>query len=383
MTDKPNIHHEHPGTDHHEMGRAPQLTARDGRSLWVGPDLRADESAWLYHLTPAQLAEIDASVRAFAQTGKDLCALTQADFPLATLSTAIERIRDEVVHGRGFFLIRGFDPSRYSLRESGIAFFGIGAHFGDAVSQNAAGHALGHVRDLGFDYNAPTARGYQTSHRLPYHSDGSDLAALLCLRKAQRGGLSSVVSSLALFNAVLERRPDLAALLTQPVYRDRRGEVPEGAKPWYRMPVFNLHEGNLLTSYVRSTVNKAQRFEDVPRISAALKEAMDLVDELAADPALHFDMSFEPGDMQFVNNHLVLHSRTSFEDHPDPDQRRHLLRLWLAASDGPALPAPYEEFQGLNHNGRPNGYKLSGVTLNAPLDAEDGGPGDSAQRVQH
>lgn len=362
---------------------AETLRPRSGAQVWLGGELRQDESLWLHRLSAADLEAIRTAVRGFKASGRPLIEIRQDRFPLPGLAEKLAVIRQEVVHGRGFFMLRGFDVNAYALEEAAIAFLGIGSYFGETVSQNAKGHALGHVRDLGFDYDQPTARGYQTNHRLPYHTDGSDLAALLCLRTALRGGASSVVCSAAIYNEMLARRPDLVQLLTRPVFRDRRGEVPEGAEPWYRMPVFNLFQGNLLTSYVRSTVRKAQRFDAVPRLTPELDEAMDLIDELAASPELHFDMNFEPGDIQFVNNHTVLHSRTSYEDHREPDRRRHLLRLWLAAADGPPLPAPYEEFQGLNADGRPNGYKLSGVTLNTPLDPEDGGPGTSAQREKH
>jgi alpha-ketoglutarate-dependent taurine dioxygenase len=364
------------------MNTVTELSTRAGPNLWLDDELRQNSAHWLYHLSPHDLAEIDAATRAFAASGRELIGMQRSDFPLPGLSRALRQIRQQVVHGRGFFLLRGFDPSAYSIAEAAIAFFGIGTYFGEAVSQNAKGHALGHVRDLGFDYSQPTSRGYQTSQRLPYHTDGSDLAGLMCLKTARTGGASSVVSATAIFNEVVKRRPELAELLTHPVYRDRRGEVPEDCEPWYRMPVFNLYREKLLTSYVRSTVRKAQRFDAVPRITPELDEAMDLFDELAADPNLHFDMSFEPGDIQFVNNHYVLHSRTSYTDFQEPERKRHLLRLWLATNDGPALPEPYREFQGLNRNGRPNGYKLSGVDLVAPLDPEDGGPGSSSQRLK-
>ena len=358
------------------------LVKRSGDNLWLGSQLRSDESLWLYHFSAPELAEIDAAVHAFEATGKDLIGMDRHAFALPSLASRLAEIRAELLQGRGFFMLRGFDPSRYSLRQAAIAFFGLGTYFGQAVSQNAKGHALGHVRDLGFDYDLPTARGYQTSHRLPYHTDGSDLAGLLCLQTARSGGLSSVVCSAAIFNEMLERRPDYAVLLTQPLYRDRRGEIPEGCEPWYRMPAFNLHQGELLTSYVCSTVRKAQRFEEIPRITPELDAAMDLFDALAGDPTIHFDVRFEPGDIQFVNNHYVLHSRTSYEDHPESDKKRHLLRLWLAAEHGPPLPESYREFQGLNADGRPNGYKLSDVELVAPLAPEDGGPGESSQRLK-
>lgn len=261
-----------------------------------------------------------------------------------------------------------------------IVYFGIGCHIGQAVSQNAKGHALGHVCDLGFDADRPLARGYQTSAKLQFHTDPTDVVGLMCLRTAKSGGLSSVVSSAAVFNAIFEQRPDLARTLTEPVYRDRRDEIPEGREPWYRMPVFNFYKDRLLTSYVRSTARKAQRFAEVPRLTDAQNQAFDLIDELASSPKYRLDLAFEPGDIQFLNNHYIMHSRTAYEDHQEPERRRHLLRLWLACADGPPMPAPYAEFQGKTDTGRPDGYLMPGVRLSAPLEVEDGGPGDSASR---
>ena len=206
------------------------------------------------------------------------------------------------------------------------------------------------------------------------------MVALLCINKAKSGGLSSLVSSVTLYNEMLKRRPDLVRVLMGGVYRDRREEIPPNQGPWYVIPVFNPHDGRVFTTYVRSTVRKAQRFSELPRISPQLEEAMDLLDAMANDPAYHLNMDFQPGDIQFVCNHFLLHSRTSFEDPPDQKLRRHLLRLHLACPGGPALPPVYENLRGFNEHGRPGGMLLSGVRLNAPLEPVDGGPRVFAQR---
>jgi alpha-ketoglutarate-dependent taurine dioxygenase len=238
------------------------------------------------------------------------------------------------------------------------------------VSQNAQGHVLGHVKNLGLNYADPTTRGYQTAARLPFHTDYSDLVALLCLRNAREGGLSMVASSSRIYREMRARRPDLAAVLTRPVCRSRWGEVSTGQKPWLEVPVFNLYPGGVSTTYVRSAIDKAQRLPSVPALSSEQIEAMDMLDALAADPEFHHDMAFAPGDVQIVNNHCVLHSRTAYVDHDEVDARRHLLRLWLACADGPPFPqAMTEGFQGLSANGRPNGIHIAGVAPIAPLEA--------------
>ena len=352
-----------------------------GTQAWYGPDLAQRPQEWTYVLSRAERDELLAAIDRVETQGTDVVDIRAQDFPLPTLGAVLARMRRELLHGRGFVLLRGFPVEGLTPRRRGIGFFGIGAYLGHAVSQNAKGHALGHVADLGFDYAQPTARGYQTNVRLPYHTDAADLVGLLCVRDAKSGGLSSLVSSVSVYNEMVKRCPDLVRVLMGPVYRDRRGEIPPGKGPWYVLPVFNPHEGRMITSYVRSAIRKAQRFEEVPRISAELETAMNALDALAESPELHLDMTLEPGDIQFVCNHFLLHSRTSYEDHPEPANRRHLLRLWLSSDDGPPLPAVFDNYTSLSAQGRPMGLLLDGVRLNAPLDLEDGGPGSSAQRL--
>ncbi len=340
-----------------------------GPQAWYGPDV-SRRSDWAYTLSPAEIAEIDSALAAVKS--REILKIGPQDFPLPTLAPRLDAIRQEALHGRGFFLLRGLPIERYDIAEAARIFWGLGSHWGEAVSQNGKGHVLGHVKDLGLDYNDPLARGYQTSARLPYHTDSSDLVCLLCLKKSRSGGMSSLVSTTTVFNELLRRRPDLAAVLTRPLYRTRWGEVPEGRKPYYGTAPFTVVNGRVICTYVRSAVRKAQLMEVVPRVTDEQVEAMDLFDELANDPALHLDMTFEPGDIQVVNNHSIAHSRTAYVDFEEPEKRRHLLRLWLACADGPALPEAFTgEHQGMTSSGRPDGIRVPGVPLVAPLRAED------------
>ena len=353
----------------------------EGTRVWRGPDLAQRTDDWTYRLNADDIAALDAAVAQIAAQDLDVLEITPDRFSLPGLEDSLKRIEDDLQKGLGFKVIRGVPVDRYDIREAAIAYFGIGSHLGEAVSQNARGHALGHVCNLGFDPTLPTARGYQSANKLNFHTDPTDLVGLMCLRKAKSGGLSSIVSAGTVYNEMLKQRPDLVHVLTQTLYRDRRGEIPEGRKPWYRLPVFNFRDGHLTTNYVRSTIEKAQRFDDVPRLTDVQREAFALIESIAADPALYLNMAFEPGDIQLLNNHYILHSRTAYEDYPEPERRRHLMRLWLATEAGPSLAAPYYEFMDKTESGRPNGYLMPGVTLTAPLEVEDGGPGASEQRV--
>jgi hypothetical protein len=335
---------------------------------WYGPDI-AHRSDWSYTLSQAEIAEIESALAGLRN--REILSIGAGDFALPTLGPRLQAIRREALHGRGFFLLRGLPIARYGIAEAARIFWGLGTYWGEAVSQNGKGHVLGHVKDLGLDYNDPLARGYQTAARLPYHTDSSDLVCLLCLKKSKSGGLSSLVSTTTIYNEMVKRRPDLAAVLMQPLYRTRWGEVPEGRKPYYGTPAFSLVDGRVICSYVRSAVRKAQLMDVVPRLTKEQVEAMDLFDELANDSGLHLNMTFEPGGIQVVCNHSIAHSRTAYEDWLEPEKRRHLLRLWLACDDGPFLPEAFTgEHQGMTKGGRPDGIKVPGVPLLAPLSAD-------------
>ncbi|MCB1745155.1 MAG: TauD/TfdA family dioxygenase [Gammaproteobacteria bacterium] len=359
-----------------------ELQPVTGPRVWRGPQLATRGDEWSYSFSDADLAELDRAIAAIEADGLDVLDITRERFRLPGLGRRLDLVQEQLQHGVGFALLRGLPVERYSRRQAAIAYFGIGAHLGEAVSQNARGHALGHVCDLGFDASLPTGRGYQTSEKLAFHTDPADIVGLLCLKTARSGGLSSIVSAGAVYNTMLAERPDLVQVLTETIYRDRRGEIPEGREPWYRLPVFNFRDGNLTTNYVRSTINKAQRFANLPRLTEQQLEAFAMIERVAADPALVLEIEFLPGDIQLLNDHYIMHSRTAYEDHPEPEQRRHLLRLWLATEAGPPLADAYYEFMGRTRSGRPDGYLMPGVKLTAPLYPEDGGPGESAQRMR-
>ncbi len=340
-----------------------------GAAAWYGPEI-AKRDDWMMPLGAPEVAEIEAATRALVARDADIAVLKPRDFPLPTLGARLRaRIDDEVLNGRGFLLLRGLPVERWSMRESATAFFGLGAHMGSARSQNGKGHVLGHVQDLGMDVNDPNVRIYQTHERQTYHTDSCDIVGLLCLKTAKSGGLSALVSSTTIFNEMRRRRPDLLKLLFQPIATDRRGEVPEGQKPFFEIPVFNWHQGYLTAIYQRQYIDSAQRFPEAPRHTPELIEALDMFDSLANDPALNTFMEFKPGDVQLVHNHTMLHDRTGFEDWPEPERRRHLLRLWLAAERARPLPEIFAQRYGTVTIGDRGGIIVRGTRLQAPLQA--------------
>ena len=273
----------------------------------------------------------------------------------------LQRILDEVLNGRGFVLIRALPIERWTRREAALAFLKIGEQLGNLRMQNAEGHLIGHVRDLGRSSDDPNTRIYQTRERQTHHTDSCDVVGLMCLRTAKSGGLSSLVSSTTIFNEMRRRRPDLLKLLMEPIETDRRGEVPEGGKPYFSIPVFNYHEGLVSAIYQRQYIESARRFPGVPPLTPLQIEALDLLDELANDPKLNLVMELQPGDIQLVHNHTILHDRTAFEDYPEPDRKRHLLRLWLAPVNARPLPQVFAERYGSITPGDRGGVVVPGA----------------------
>ena len=342
---------------------------QDNSAAWYGPDLAARPDAWTLHLRSEYIDEVDMAVQtATAKHGEDLAGISSSTFPLPTLGPVLLSLREQLIHGCGFALIRGLPIERNNQREAATLFFGIGSHLGHARSQNAAGHILGHVRNVGKASTDTDVRIYQTDERQTFHTDSADVVALLCIKQSKSGGESLLVSAETIYNEFLERRPDLLPRLFDAIATDRRGEVPADMKPYFEIPVFSWFGGRLTVMYQRQYIDSAQRFPDGLRLTPEHVAALDLFDELANDPALHLIMRLEPGDMQFVYNHALLHDRRGFEDWPDPERRRHLLRLWLTVPGDRPLPDYFAQRFGTTTIGDRGGILVPGTSLFAPID---------------
>ncbi len=299
-------------------------------AAWRAADV-ADTVEWTIIFSDAEREEIVTATRRALDAGLRLETLRRADFPLPALETKAARWADELAEGRGFVLLRRFPTDRVSPDAAELAYLGLGLHLGNPVSQDAFGTLLGHVRDEGVTRDSPALRLYRTNARQDFHTDGADLVGLLCLERARHGGESRIASSYGVYNAMLERRPDLVDVLYQPFFWDRNDEQGEGEAPFYPLAPFVDINGTPRIFYIGWYIRDAQRHPDVPRLTEAQREAMAMLEAIANDPSFYVEMDFQPGDVQLLNNAKILHARESYEDHADPARRRHLLRLWLAA----------------------------------------------------
>jgi hypothetical protein len=340
---------------------APPIT---GPEVWRGEDL--DRSTdWIHPITPAEVDELDAALRAVLRRGLDWPELTREDCPIPRLARSLAQVSHELEHGRGLVLLRRIPVERYTEAELRIIYWGLGLHLGTPRCQNAQGELIGDVRDenrlygavreldpAGADEPRTSRSKARSAGPLRFHTDRVDVVTLLCVRPAARGGLSKVVSAPAVHNAILERRPDLHALLCAPYYHSREGEAG-GRDRFYAMPIFGVRDGRFTSQYSRTFVENAQRIPGVPPLTAAQNEALDLWAEVCEE--LCYSMEMRAGDLQLLNNHVVYHARSIYEDDPAPGRDRFLMRLWLSMPDSRALPAGYEALWGSTEAGAPRG----------------------------
>ena len=317
-----------------------QTQKLSGKSVWKAADFDHDNS-WLYHLTKSDIAVFDQLLITLAERHISFPDMTKADISLAgetgaAVGELLDKISAELEHGRGFALLRGLPVHRYSEADLNTLFYAIGLYMGQPVYQNPRGDLLGQVMNVG-DVTKKDTRVYETNLYLPYHTDPSDVVGLLCVRKAKAGGMSSLVSAAAIYNAILERQPELLGIYYRPFcYAHLGGDNMS--------PIFSFHDGKLSCRYLRQYIELGYEQMGIP-LSRIETEALNLFDDIMMAPEMRIDMMMEPGDIQFANNYAVLHSRTAFDDHSDQDLRRKKLRLWLKMEHARTL-AP--DFPGRN-----------------------------------
>ncbi len=305
---------------------------------WKGADLQ-HRTDWIRPFQPNELAEIDAALKSVKRRGLDWVDVTREDFPLPKFSSDLARIAQELETGRGMLMLRGL-PLEYTPDELRMAYWGIGAHLGTAVSQGGRGELLGVVEDEGIEVENTRRRGSKTSGSLPFHADRCDIVGLLCVRKAKSGGMSRIVSAAAIHNEVMRRQPGLIDAFYADWHNSRQGDEQPGESRAYPKPIFGFRDGHFTGLFSPAYIQSAQEFPEVPRLTKSQEAALALFGVLSDEIAL--DMAFEPGDIQLLNNHLIYHARTRYDDHGEKDRKRLLLRLWLAVPGSRPLPRGYE-----------------------------------------
>lgn len=323
-----------------------QTPAVAGRpQAWTAQEARQDTS-WTLRLSSRQADSIKQALRHARSLDKPLLEWEQADFPLDADTQAFLRQAIATTQGRwGLCLVKGFPVDDWTEEETRMAYWGMGLYMGVGRPQNRASDFITDVRDAGGSYKVKGGRGYNTNAELDFHIDSSDVVALLCRRTAKSGGGSKVVSSIALHDEIARLRPDLLLVTYQPLFHSYQGAQDPSQPPYYRCPVFAIGDDYFCARMNRKNIVAAQRdFPEVPRLTPQQNEAIELIEALMAGDRLCYTMELERGDFQILNSYVTLHSRTAFEDYDDPDQKRHLLRLWLSVPGSQRLPESWEEY---------------------------------------
>ena len=301
-----------------------------GPANWTAETMQ-DTSEWIIQLSDQQLSALDHALRSARQAGMTIDRLTKDTFPLHGFDALIDEVRERLENGRGVVVLRGLPALDYNKDELRLMYWGLGLYLGTGVSQSSKGDLLGDVMDFGQDPKSSTGRGYMSRLKLGFHTDTADVVALMVLRVARSGGLSRIASSVAIRNEIAKTRPDLLDVLYQPFYWSWKGQQAPGATPYYQQPIYSEHNGKFSSRDIKTHIFSAHEdFKELPPLTDRQIEALTLTASLAEDPRFHFSMMFEPGDIQLLNNHVTLHSRTEFDDFPEPERKRHLLRMWLS-----------------------------------------------------
>ncbi len=328
-----------------------------GRSAWRPSDF-ASPDAYTTALTDAHLAAFDAALGTARAGGRTLERATLRDFALDAIAADLAAWRAEVLHGRGFVVLRGLDRAGYTEDALATIFWGLGLHLGRAVSQSPMGDRIGHVTDVGGQDRRE--RAYRNSRELTMHTDRCDVIGMLCVTKAMRGGVSAYASAHTVYNEILATRPELLDPLFAGLRYHRRGEQLPGepAITPAPVPILSEQDGELSVVFLRAYMEMAATELGTP-LSDVEIAALDYFAEVAARPDVKLEFTMQPGEAIFFNNCTMLHNRTAFEDHPDPARKRHLLRLWLMLDGGrPLVPAvhAYKGSQGIAGRGEPSTY---------------------------
>ncbi|HSW17207.1 MAG TPA: TauD/TfdA family dioxygenase [Ramlibacter sp.] len=313
-------------------------------SAWRGSDLKADTS-WVHRLDAEEIAEIDRAFREVKARGLSWGAFGKELFPLPRLARKLATVDDEVRHGRGFALIKGFPVQRYTVDELKTIYWGLGVHMGEVISHNVAGDFVAAVTDLGLNSRDPNRRNNTTNQLLDPHTDLADVVALLCVERAKEGGMSSLVSSVAVHNEIVRNHPEYLEALYEGFYHDYRGYGPTAdpnevtATP---IPVFEYNNGRVNCAFAKKIIETGAKKRGVP-LTPLQQAAVDYVHELGIREDMRIDMMLEPGDIQIINNYATLHARTDYVDHDD-GRKRYLLRMWINLPDNVQLSPDFAAF---------------------------------------
>jgi hypothetical protein len=307
-------------------------------ACWTAAELEADKARWVFRMDERARNDLLTSLKKAYVEGKHILDYRKEDFAPGAAWPVIAGALEQAKRIRGVALIKGLPREGVSEDQFRVLTWLIGLHCGVARPQGKASQYMSEVRDAGTDYRTGTGRGYSSNAELDFHTDSADMVFLSCYNRAREGGMSITTSSPKAYQLMREQHPELAVWLHEPVHFSRQGEQAPDEAPTYPHPIFDEQDGKLFSKWNWNRVTSAQKIEGVPKTLPEQQQALDTLDALVRQPALAHTMWLEPGDLQIINSHTTLHSRTEFVDYDEPARKRLLFRLWITPPDSDRLP---------------------------------------------
>jgi hypothetical protein len=270
------------------------------------------------------------------------------------VSSDIRKIQDQLEHGPGLVLLRGFPVEACLKSDARESFKEWCSTLGTLLSQNEKGETVFDVTDAGFGKDDPRTRGPNTNKKLSFHTDRCDVIAFLCWKQAKSGGENEIISSMHLYNEIA-RRPDLLEVLMQSFPYKRHTVDLGNDRPYCEQPIFSFRDGHFACSFLRVLINRAHGDPDLPNLTPIQIEAMDFLEAVADEPDMAFYLHQKPGDVLLLNNWVTLHRRSAFEDYEDRAEKRCLFRAWLSMPNNRPLDLRFKENFGATEAGEIRG----------------------------
>lgn len=308
---------------------------------WTAKELESDPG-WIYEMGPAQRQALRDAVRGAPQR-EHLLDYGKSDFDLGSAAQVLGEALEQAKRGRGVTMIRGLPREDISEKEFELLTWALGLHAGVARPQGSKTQYLSKVQDAGTVYRSGRGRGYSSNAELDYHTDSADLIFLSCYNRAESGGMSLTTNSLLAYDVMERKHPDLLPWLLKPLHFSRQGEAAPDEGPTCRQAVYSMANGETFCRWNWNRVNTAQQLPGVPQLDPKHLEALKCFDSIVRSEEMVHSFWMEPGDLQIINSHHTLHSRTEFVDKQDQARKRLMYRLWIAPPDSLELPEEWAE----------------------------------------
>lgn len=304
-----------------------------GREAWTRRDV--NDGDYKVMLSAKAQSELLNAAKTLRQQPVPLLALRSDSVDLPACRVAMEEVRAILTGGTRFALLQGLPIGQLSLDEAKSLYWILSSMLARPVAQKLDGTMIYDVHDTGLKALPGSGiRPDKTNIDLQFHNDNSynfmmpEIVGLLCVRPALSGGMSRVMSFATAHNALRERHRDVLPRLYEPFWFDRQREFHPGEPATFSAPLF-IRDGERLRARMSLHQIRGGYALQGGKMDNETTAAVEAISDVFADESLQFQFRLQAGDIQYVANREVGHSRTEFRDHDEPDRRRLLIRVWL------------------------------------------------------